>query len=794
MPTKKTLIGSLASGLLNRLSRARLPQTEGTLTLPGLAAPVEIIRDRWGVPHIYAQNLPDLFFAQGFVHAQDRLFQMDLNRRTAAGRLSELFGELSLSTDRTVRTFGFNRLGRTDWENAVPEVKEALTAYVGGVNAFIEQPGTKMPVEYLMMSRKPERWQPEDCAIFARLMIWKMSHAWQSEIVRAEVAEKVGMERAAELEIHYPAANPVTLPEGIQFNALDPDGSLRQIPGPFLDRGKGSNAWAVSPSRSETGHAMLSNDMHLALSLPSLWYEAHLNAPGYHVSGVSLPGLPMILVGHNERLAWGMTLAFTDAEDLFVEQIDSHDPPRYLYQDEWHAAEIIAEDIKVKGKPDPVIEKVLVTRHGPVISKHIGYNAQQVAVQSLALQPAPALEGWYRLNRAQNWDDFVEAMRRIEAPQLNVTYADVDDNIGFWVTGKVPLRAKGAGSVPMPGWSGEYEWVGEVPFEEMPHALNPERGYLVNCNNKIVNDDYPHNLGNAWMNGYRAQRLTELIEGREKLSRQDHQKFQMDLKCIPGLELVARLKDIANPSEAIALALRLLASWDGFLNPESVGGAVYEVVRYTLVRELLLPGLGEELALKVMGAGFHPLLANAQELFGHDTVTLLRLLDDPDSWWVQQAGGREALVERGLKQAIEWLRETLGADETQWQWGRLHQISFDHPLSLQKPFDQVFDRGPFAMGGDTDTPLQTAMLPNAPYNIKAWAPSFRQIIDLGDLSQSLAIFPPGQSGHLASPHYADLAEPWLKGEYHPMLWTREQVEAEAEGRLLLKSEKTNLAA
>jgi penicillin amidase len=214
------------------------------------------------------------------------------------------------------------------------------------------------------------------------------------------------------------------------------------------------------------------------------------------------------------------------------------------------------------------------------------------------------------------------------------------------------------------------------------------------------------------------------------------------------------------------------------------------VARYSLVRELLLPGLGEELTQKAMGAGFHPLLAKSQEFYGHDTVTLLRLLDNPDSWWVQQAGGREAMIERGLVQAIEWLRKNLGSDETQWQWGRLHQVSFAHSLSLQKPFDQVFDRGPFPIGGDTDTPLQTAMMPNDPYENKAWAPSFRQIIDLGDLSKSLSIHPPGQSGHLASPHYADFATLWLKGEYHPMLWTREQVEAEAEGRLILQSNKT----
>jgi penicillin amidase len=291
------------------------------------------------------------------------------------------------------------------------------------------------------------------------------------------------------------------------------------------------------------------------------------------------------------------------------------------------------------------------------------------------------------------------------------------------------------------------------------------------------------------MNGYRARRVKELIESRQKLSMQDHRDFQMDLKCIPGLELATRLRETPDSDPDVRLALRLMQEWDGYLKPESIGGTIYEVVRFTLVREILTPGLGEDLTTRLMGIGCHPILAKGQELYGHDTTILLRLLDDPDSWWIQQAGGREAVIQRGLKQAITWLRETYGDDENQWKWGKLHQITFAHSMSLQKPFDQVFDRGPFPIGGDTDTPLQTAMMPDDPYDNKGWAPSFRQIIDMGDLSTAQAIHPPGQSGHLASPHYDDLAQLWLEGNYYPMLWHREQIEAEAEGTLVLKSKE-----
>ncbi len=786
MPTSKTFLGSFARTVLTWMSRRRLPRVDGEIGLPGLDASVDIFRDQWGVPHIYAQSLIDALFAQGFVHAQDRLFQMELNRRTAQGTLSEVFGELALDTDRTARTFGFNRLGHADWEMASDDLREGISAYVAGVNAFLDHPKTKLPVEFTLLGFKPQPWQPEDTMAFTRVMMWQLSHAWQGEIIRAEIIEKVGAEHAAELEIHFPSENPLTLPKGIEFNTLDPDGSLRKATGPFLERGKGSNAWAISPPRSETGNAVLCNDMHLALSMPSLWYDVHLNGGDeLHVTGVSLPSVPMVLVGHNEHIAWGMTLAFTDAEDLFIEQVDSQN--RYLYKDEWHDAEVIEESIPVKGRKEPHIENVMITRHGPIISDVVTHATQKVAVNSMALRPSPAFDGWLKLNKAKGWNDFVEAMRLIEAPQLNVAYADVENNIGYWVTGKVPVRAKGDGSVPVPGWLGEYEWVGEVPFEEMPHALNPEQGYVVSCNHKIISDNYPHHLGREWMNGYRARRLTELIEGQDKLSMGDHQEFHVDVKCLPGLELVARLEGIDDPQPDVQTALKLLREWDGFLPPESVPGTLYEVIRYTLVRNLLEPGLGTELSMRLMGEGFHPLLMHSNEFYGQDTVILLRLLDNPDSWWVQQAGGRDEVVISSIRQAVEWLRENLGPEPDDWVWGKIHQVNFEHPLGLQKPLDQVFNRGPFPIGGDTDTPCQTAMLPHNPYDNRAWSPSFRQIVDMGDLSKSVVVIPPGQSENVANSHYDDLIQPWLEGTYHPMLWTRDQVEAAVAHKLVLTS-------
>jgi penicillin G amidase len=785
MPSFSDLLGSLLRTGFTWYGRRRLAQIQGSQTLAGLAAPVEILRDRWGVPHIYAQAAPDLFFAQGFAHAQDRLFQMDLNRRTAKGTLSELFGPLALDTDRAARTFGFARLGAVDWERLVPDVRELVNAYTAGVNAFIQSSAKRLPIEYSLIRAKPKPWEAQDSMALCRLMIWQLSHAWYDEIVRARLIEAVGSERAAELEVLYPRANPVTLPQGIEFNRLSPDGSLSGARGPFLERGLGSDEWAISGARTVTGKPYLCNDMHMVLSIPLLWYVNHLEAGALRVTGESVPGLPLVLCGHNDRLAWGMTLAYIDCEDLFVEQFDPQDASRYRYQDAWAQAEVIDEAIRVKGREQPHVEKVVITRHGPVISDAVGVKGARIAVQSMALRPCPALEGWWKLQGARGWDDFVRAVRLIEAPQLSVAYADVEGNIGYWITGKVPVRAIGPAKVPAEGWTGEHEWTGEIPFEEMPHAFNPQKGFVVNCNNKIVPDDYPYYLGNIWMNGYRVRRLTEIIESCDKLSPVEFRAMQTDVTCLPAQELVGLLAGFTSADPDASLALERLRGWDGRLTPQSVPGAIYEAVRYALVRGLYEPTLGRELTDVVLGKAFNPVLFPDHEYYGNDTPAVLRMLQDPASTWVTQAGGRDALLERALREGVAWLRREYGADPQGWQWGKLHRLVLSHALGIQKPLDKIFNRGPFPVGGDTDTPWQAAMSPGEPYDNRLWAPSMRHIIDLSDLSRSEFVIPVGQSGQLGSPHYDDLIAPYLNGQYLPMLWTREQVEGALEGRLAL---------
>lgn len=782
-PLSDLIVPVLKSGI-TQISKSSLPKVEGSISLPGISRRVEIIRDQWGVPHIYGDTLADTVFAQGFVHAQDRLWQMELNRRTARGRLSELFGPMALDTDRAARTFGWDRLGKNDYQNLDEVTRASIDAYTAGINAFLAQRGRKNPVEYTLLGIQPEPWCIEDSMAFSRLMFWQLSHAWYSEIVRAKLIAEVGAEKAAEWEPHYPVENPTILPKGIEFNRLNSFGGLAGADNPLASRGQGSNCWAVSGARSVTGKPFLCNDMHLVLTLPTIWYEAHLAGGGLNVTGVSMPGIPYILVGHNERISWGITLAFTDCEDLYLEKFEP-DGNHYHTPQGVAEATVVEETIRVKKAPEHV-EKVVITRHGPVISDVVGYPQQKVAVQSMALQPTRGLHAWHLLNQAGNWDQFVAAMQWVNATQLNIGYADVDGNIGYWVTGSHPIRGKGDGRIPAPGWEAAYDWKGEVPFKEMPHALNPESGYVLTCNHKIIPDDYPHHLGEVWMNGYRARRLTEMLEGVAKLSPREFTQMQVDVKCLSAVDFLRALEGFTPQDETLLPYLQRLRAWDANLSVRSSEGAIYEVFRYTIIRNLLEPVLGEAFTNQVLGIAFNPILLTDHEYFGYDTVSLIRMLGDKDSWWVEKAGGKQALLSNSLKQSIAYLQKRLGTDEEKWQWGSLHQLTFGHAIGAQKPFDRVFNRGPYPMGGDTDTPLQSAISPDAPYDNKLWSPSVRFIMDMSDPSKSVCVTPVGQSGQLGSRHYDDFIPDYLNGRYHPMLFTREQVEANQAARLVLE--------
>jgi penicillin G amidase len=789
MPFIDKLGSFVLKPIIQNMSKARLPQLDGNVKITGLKEPVEIIRDRWGVAHIYAHSLPDLLIAQGFTHAQDRLFQMEMFRRVARGQLAELIGKDGIEVDKYARTMGYERIAKKDWEvfESQPELRDLINYYCQGVNAFIKQAGEKkLPVEFGLLKISARPWEPVDVLSFSRLMVALLTWGWYDEIIRAKLISYVGEAAAAELDNSYPKGNPITLPKGIEFNKLDLGDIVHPERGEFIPNIQGSNAWSVSGKRSITGKPFLCNDPHLSLKNPNIWYENHIYCPELHATGASIPGLPMCQIGHNEKIGWGITLSFTDLEDIFMEDFTDSSCRQYVHGDGVKNTIFHEEKIFIKGHEEPYTFQVLETIHGPVISDIINEDNYRLSLCSQALKPGKVLEGWYRINKASNWDEFTDGVSYITAPGLNICYADVDGNIGYYNSGQNPVKNKTTASVPSTG-NGAGDWEAFVPFNEMPHAFNPEQGYVATCNHKIEPEGYPHFLGDIYMNGYRANRLKELFSQKEKFGPDDFTAMQTDFHCVPGKEFAALYRDIHFEAAEYQQLADLMLEWDGVLAADKIEGSIYKVTKNFVVRRLYEAGISDkQLINALMGKGTHDIYDPVSSFLGHNTATLLRVINDPDSWWVAQAGGKEKVLKEGLRDAVNWLRVNYGTKKEKWLWGRVHAITFKHTLSIKPTLARIFDVGPFPMGGDTDTLWQTCELNWEKFDGELAGPSYRQIIDFSNFDKSTTVTPAGASGNMASPFYFDQLEDWFKGNSHPMSWSRKQVEAHQKHKLMLR--------
>lgn len=776
----------LLKPIVKEMSRALLPKIDGNIYVSGLKNEVEVIRDEWGVVHIYTDEIEDAVFAQGFIHAQDRLWQMELNRRAATGKLSEIIGKDALDADRIARTLGYERIGKKDWDFFTPEVKSYLKAYCNGINAFIENNLSSLPVEYKLLGIKPELWSPIDICAFGKLLSALLTFGWYDEIIRAKLINLLGIDAAMEVDNAYPDFNPITLPKGIEFNALNVDGKFKAFKGPYIPNVSGSNAWTIHGSRTKTGKPFLCNDPHLALKNPNIWYQMNIQTKDFHVAGVSCPALPSILIGHNEKIGWGITLAFSDIEDVFIEKFTDDTLTTYMHEGKITDSEIFEEKIFIKGEQMPHIERVITTIHGTLISSITNTN-HAYTLCSMALRPGSIFEGWFKLNTASNWNDFVDAIKCIQAPGLNIVYADVDNNIGYYNSGKVPIRNKETASVPMPGWSGEYDWKSFVPFEEMPYALNPDKGSIVTANHKVEPKDFPHFLGDLYMNGYRADRLEKLIEGRTNLSPEDFTAMQMDWFCTPAIKFKEYYKSIKFTDAELQSYVEMMLKWDGVLRPEQIEGTLYKVAKKETVKYIYEKNLEDKsLINELFGIGFHEIYQPLNAFMGHNTIALFRMLDNPNSAWLEKAGGKEHVLTIGFSNAINWLKTTYGKNIKKWKWGNVHAITFPHAFAAKPPMDKVFNIGPFPIGGDTDTPFQTFIMNNERFDGELNSVSYRQIIDFSDFDKSTIIMPLGNSGNMASKFYKNQLNDWLNGKSIPMCFSRKKVEEHKKHTLWLK--------
>ena len=789
----RALLGSALCGGLGWLSRRRLAQTEGTLRLRGLRAPVEVIRDRWGVPHIYARHLHDLWFAQGFVHAQDRLWQMDFQRRLAAGRLSEVLGPATLPVDRWLRILGLRRLAEREAALLQGELRASLEAYAAGVNACIEQ--GRLPVECAVLAYRPEPWTPADTLAWVKMVAWSLSANWESELLRAQLVARLGPERAAELEPGDGGRCPCVVPPGVDYArigraAQERVARARPVAGPPASAGLGSNAWVLAGWRTASGAPLVANDLHQPMSAPALWYENHLEAGDLRVTGCTLPGAFGVICGHNGRVAWGFSNAMADVQDLYVERLQrlGDGRVRYAYRGEWLEARVRREEIAVRGRRSAV-QEVILTRHGPIVNVLAPDLAgeQPLALRWTSQDPDTTPQACLEMMRADDCAAFHRALRRWTGAPQSAVYADRRGSIGYTLCGRLPLRPHGDGRVPVPGWTGEHEWVGYVAWEELPHLADPATGYVACANNRLVDDRYPHYIGCDYCAGDRAARIRELIEERAEIDLAYARQMQLDLVSPGARALAAHLGRLAVSDPDLEPLVALMREWDGTLAADSPAAAVHGALVPRLGRLVLSGKLGD-LTAPYMGQGPNAALADGS-LFGFRAWEWLQaLLEDPASPWFDLGGGetRDDVLRLALRQTADHLRAELGPQVSDWSWGRLHTLTYGHTLGRLPGLGELGNRGPWPVGGDYTTVCAAGASQHPDENGgRIIGPSYRFLADLADLDRSLSQLVPGQSGQPESPHYDDQVAGWFTGEYHPMLFARQDVERQAEARLLL---------
>jgi penicillin amidase len=785
-----TIAGLL--GLVSYRLRKPLAKTQGMIHLRGLQAPVEIIRDRCGVPHVYAANARDLMFAQGFVHAQDRFWQMDFQRRLVAGRLSEVMGAVTVPVDRWLRILGMRRVAEKEVGLVTGDARTNVEAYASGVNACIAE--GPLPVEFSLLRYKPEPWSVADSLSWAKMMSWVLSVNWETEILRAQVIARLGAEKAAELEPVYFERWPTIVPPGVDYSAigraaLERAEAARRFTGPAAGDGLGSNNWVLSASHTTTGAPLLANDMHLLISIPAIWYENHLVGGDLNVNGVSFPGTPGVVAGHNEHVAWGFTNGFPDVQDLYMEHVRRTEDGRvqYEHKGEWLDAEVLHEEIRVKGG-QTVTEEVVITNHGPIINRLAPdfTGEQPLAMRWTSLEPAAMIQALDGMNRAHNCLEFREALRYWVAPVQNVVYADTAGNIAYSFPGKVPIRAKGEGRVPVPGWTGEYEWTGYIPFEELPHLYNPPQGYVVTANNRVTDDKYPYFISRDYVIADRAQRITELIKAREKIDVAYVKRMQFDQISPTARVVSSHLAQLTVDDSDLAKVVEIMRNWDGELSAGSSAAAIYEVFVRRIIHLMLTGKLGD-LTSRYAGKGPIPMLAEVS-LFGNRALEWLqKTLAEPNSHWFDVGHGenRDEVMRLALRETVNFLKIKLGPNTADWSWGKLHTLTYAHTLGAVKPLDRFFNRGPYPIGGDQTTVWATGASCHDLNCSNVIGPPFRFITDLSNLNNSLSLLAPGQSGQPGSKHYDDHAKTWFNGEYHTMLFSREDIEREAEATLHL---------
>jgi len=755
----------------------------------------------------------------GYVMAQDRLWQMDLFRRASAGRLSEIFGKVTLDADRFARVLGFRRdsVGLSDALS--PEEKAYLDSFVKGINAYMDIHPGRLPVEFDVLGYGPDPFTVTDILTLSHFQSYASNHNWKFEMLRASAIQELGELKGRELVPAVTFHGPYTaLPgshghsEGIpgirEFPSaakhgehhyhrpvlarlLRADAMFRQISG-LQGNQIHSNFWIVSGKHSKSGKPILSNDYHMPFLLPSLWYLVHLAGDGIDAVGITMPGLPTIVAGHNRHIAWGATTNGADTQDLYQEKLNPDNSNEYLYEDAYFPFEVVNEEIgyKSEGKLEKETLTVKISRHGPLINS-ISENKDDWS-QPLSLQSVEgAAEGQVAFSmamyRASNWQEFKRSVAHVRTPVWNWGYADSQGNIGYKLNGTIPIRSRGNGLEPVPGWSGDYEWEGTIPFSELPEVYNPATGYIVSANNEVVDSRYPHVLaGSIFQLPYRAIRIEELLNDRREMSQQTMRNIQADTRSLFGLNLSRYIVEAVDRAdfkdERTAELTEILRSWDGTTDVDSIASSVVQEFLIKLMDNTIANKVSEELYQHLLKSGKLNYVSSVVLLMMHD-ASLEHWFDDPKTQLVED---RTRTIIQSLTEADESLREALGDDISNWRWGRIHQTYFQHQMGSMAPFKWLWNIGPAEFPGDISTisPGTYTDISQKPYRAVHGA-SMRHIVDFGDVDGSDLVITTGQSGQWLSPHYDDQAELWHGSRYLKISMDREAIEKDSIGRTML---------
>jgi penicillin amidase len=811
--------------------RRSFPQTNGEIKLSGLNYPVDVYRDSYGIPNLYAQTPHDLFFAQGYVHAQDRFWQMDFWRHIGSGRLSEMFGKDQLDTDTFLRTLGWARVAQQELDAMAPDEVALLQAYADGVNAYLaDHKGSALSLEYAILkltnsSYTPEPWQPLNTLTWAKAMAWDLGSSRMNDEIRHAVFQKtLTPQQMADIFPPYPSDHPVIvnhLPLGStsdgSMGAVPARGVLSELTPAFNElsatmakltevlgpsgSGIGSNNWVIGGKLTATGMPLLADDMHLSEQMPSIWYEIGLhcepegpNCP-YNVAGYSFAGVPGVIVGHNDHIAWGFTNVGPDVLDLYIEKINPENPNQYEVNGQWVDMTAVKETIQVAGA-DPVDLTVRYTRHGPVIwdnpTDHqkvldtwgVSLPANfAIAMRWTALEPTNLLKAIFGYDRAQNWTDFRAAAAYFAVPSQNTVYADTQGNIAYQTPGNIPIRlADHSGNFPVPGWTDDYEWQGYIPFDQLPYSYNPPEGFLASANNAVVGAGYPYNL-TAEDYGFRAARIVQMIEAAPRpIDAAYIQKIHGDDFNASAAYMVALLMQLNLQDEHLASVRNILTGWDFQNSMDQAAPALYNIFWRAVLARTFHDDLPQDFWPDGADAWFE---------------IMRNITKDPNStWWDDKTTStvetRDDILSAAFADAVAEAEQLMGKDSSRWQWGTIHTITFHNQtlgMSGISPIEAIFNRGPYQTAGGSSIVNATSWDASQSDPTKAyqvlWLPSERMIVDMSNLAASLSTNTTGESGHAFNPNYDNQIDMWRTIEYHPMMWLQQGIVDSASGHLVL---------